>query len=171
MNEKERETRFFELIVTLLFLAFSVVMLIVAYTTQKPTNRVVNVMKAMTFPKIILTIMLLGSLFVLANTLYWFYKNRGHALPDFKKLITKKTAVTYVMILAYIFGWEYLGFFISTFLFFAVESKLMNMKQPVSRIVLIALVFTIATNLVFKTGFQMFFPEPIYDAFLNAFIY
>ena len=103
-------------------------MLYTAFKSQKSLNQSVKVIKAMTMPKIILTFMLVISLYVLGATIFWYVKNRhaGNIWPDFLHLFTKKTMLTFVLVVLYACSWKYLGFSISTFLYFTGENHTEN---------------------------------------------
>jgi len=164
VTKQEREQKFFEIIVTTFFIIFSIFMLIVAYTTEKVSNTSVVLIKAMTMPKAVLWLMLVISIFLLAQSVIWYIKNRGNEIwPEFKKLVHWKVAVTFTLILIYIFSWELIGFSFSTFIFFAIETKLIKPSQSITKTLVVSLIFTAAMYLLFGVGFKMFLPEPILD--------
>lgn len=170
MTNEVKETKFFELILALFFCCFSSFMLYTAFKSQKSLNQMVKVIKAMTMPKIILTIMLAISLYVLGVTVFWYIKNRdvGNIWPDFLHLFTKKTVFTFVLVVLYACSWKYLGFSISTFLYFTAQSKLIKPGRTIRKTLLISGIFTAAAYLLFSVGFHMFFPEPILDLILYS---
>ena len=83
--------------------------------------------------------------------------------PAFLKLIPLRTLLTFLLVIVYVKLWDVLGFSISTFLFFAVESKLCKPEQSIGKTLLISLIFSVAVYLIFVVGFSMFLPEPILD--------
>lgn len=170
MQEKTKENKFFELLVTIIFTIFSAFMLYIAFKTQKPTNQAIKVIHAMTIPKIVLAAMLIASVYVLIHTISWYYKNRkyGNLFPSFGGLVTKKTFFTLVLVILYACAWKYLGFSISTFIYFAIQSKLVKSEQSIKKTLLVAAAFTIAAYVIFSIGFKMFFPEPILDRILYS---
>ena len=157
MTNEVKETKFFELILALFFCCFSSFMLYTAFKSQKSLNQMVKVIKAMTMPKIILTIMLAISLYVLGVTVFWYIKNRdvGNIWPDFLHLFTKKTVFTFVLVVLYACSWKYLGFSISTFLYFTAQSKLIKPGRTIRKTLLISGIFTAAAYLLFSVGFHL----------------
>ena len=167
MPEKERETKFFELLVSGFFVLFAAFMLYTAYTTEKVTSTTVVMIKAMTIPKAILFVMLALSLYVLGTIVFWYVKNRAQGVwPAFAHLFTLKTVLSFVLVVLYAWSWDVIGFSFGTFIFFAVESKLVLPSQSIKKTLLIALIFTVAAYLIFNVGFQMYFPEPVLDLIL-----
>ena len=161
---KEKETKFFELLVTLFFSGLAIYLLYIAYTTEKVSNTQVFMIKAMTIPKIVLYVMLVLSLVVLWQTLSWYFHHGWkNVWPAFLKLIPLRTLLTFLLVIVYVKLWDVLGFSISTFLFFAVESKLCKPEQSIGKTLLISLIFSVAVYLIFVVGFSMFLPEPILD--------
>ncbi len=164
MTKQEKEQKFFEIIVSAFFMAFSIYMLVVAYTTEKVTNTSVVLIKAMTMPKIVLWMMLGIAVLLMLQAVSWYLRNRGKGVwPEFKKLLHWKVAVSFALVVVYALSWEYIGFSIATFIFFAIETKLVKPDQSILKTVIIALLFAAAMYLLFGVAFKMFFPEPILD--------
>jgi uncharacterized membrane protein len=158
----ERNKKKFQLFVSILFLVLFTFFLYTAYHT--PAIPVSRGMASMDFPKFLLIAMLIFSAIQLVLSITWFVKNRPQAAEKEEKkapIMEKKAIITAVLICVYAALWNLIGFSLSTFVYFIVQTKVLDPKKPVWRIALISLIAVVIMNVVFVQIFRVSFPEPL----------
>lgn len=158
----ERNKRKFQLFASLLFLALFAFFLYTAYHT--PAIPVSRGMASMDFPKFLLIVMLCLSAIQLVRTIIWFAKNRPDAKTDAESkepIIAGKAIITAVLICIYALLWNVIGFSLSTFVYFIVQTKVLDSKKALWRIALVSLIAVVAMNVIFVAIFRVSFPEPL----------
>lgn len=157
----QRNSKIFELSVSILLFCFAGYLIHVANSTGLPAS---DGMASMDFPRAIFVAIMLLLLYVIVTSILWFVKHPRSAETGEKVPMMKKKAVlTFIFICIYAALWKVIGFSISTFIFFTVESHMLDNKRPLRVALLIALVTTVLMLLIFGTLFKVQFPEPILE--------
>ena len=157
-----------EIAVTGLILGIAGYLQYVAYHTKVRTN--VQGMQSMTFPKIILYVMMLLCTVTLIKGIVNYGKLRkeaGKESEPAQKGRMLKIAATIVLIAVYAAMWNVIGFILSSLIFFFAESMLLDSSGSWKKAVVIAIVYTIVVYVVFGFCFGVSFPEPILEAILG----
>lgn len=125
----------------------------------------------MDFPKIILGIQLLLLLITVFHMTAGIRKSEKMPLKEEKAskepLVDKRVALSIAAILIYIICWNFLGFCLSSFLFFSYEAHLLDKEDKLWKILVLGLVATTLIYLVFGIGFKVSFPEPLAEILLQ----
>ena len=157
-----------EMAVTGLMLGLASYLQYIAYHTKARTT--VQGMQSMTFPKIILYLMM----FLCAVTLirgiitYRRLKKEMTSAPSAsQKGQATKIIVTILLIVVYAAMWNVIGFFVSTLIFFFVESMLLDTSFSWKKAALLSILYATVVYAVFGLCFNVSFPEPILDMILN----
>lgn len=167
----ERKTKIYELITGIFLLAADLFLLHTAHTAKYSMGAYAGTeLSPMWFPKLILYGLLIFTLIGLGFCLSWFWRHRRdkHSPIVFFELFHKKSVITYGLMIAYALLWKFVGFSLSTFLFFGVQAKVMDKERPIGQLAVISLVFTVGLNVVFSTLFHVNFPEPLFNAIYSA---
>lgn len=93
-------------------------------------------------------------------------KEMTSAPSAFQKGQAAKIIVTILLIVAYAAMWNVIGFFVSTLIFFFVESMLLDTSSW-KKAALLSILYAIVVYAVFGLCFNVSFPEPILDMILN----
>ena len=154
-----------EMAVTGLMLGLASYLQYIAYHTKARTN-----VQGMPFPKIILYLMM----FLCAVTLirgiitYRKLKKEMTSAPSAsQKGQATKIIVTILLIVVYAAMWNVIGFFVSTLIFFFVESMLLDTSFSWKKAALLSILYATVVYAVFGLCFNVSFPEPILDMILN----
>lgn len=157
-----------EIAVTSFLLAATGYLQSVAYTTKVRTN--VQGMQSMTFPKILFYIQMALCAFVLISGLLKLQKLKkqqqeksGETVQAKTPLIHQKILISVGLIVLYAIAWEFIGFCLSTVIFFFTESIVLDREKPWWHILLLALGYTALIYSVFHLGFGVAFPEPLFE--------
>lgn len=78
-----------------------------------------------------------------------------------------KIIVTILLIVVYAAMWNVIGFFVSTLIFFFVESMLLDTSFSWKKAALLSILYATVVYVVFGLCFNVSFPEPILDMILN----
>ena len=160
-----------EIAVTSLILALACYLEYVAYTTKVRTK--VQGMQSMTFPKIILYVLIFLCAIVLVKGILNYIKLKKQAEPDTgkdtgnKKTFDYRIPLTVALIIMYAALWNVIGFVLSSYIFVSIESILLDHSKAWWHALLIALGYVVIVYLIFSVGFKVHFPEPILDALIG----
>lgn len=80
--------------------------------------------------------------------------------------ITKNGVFTFLTTVLYGIAWQYLGFTLSTAIFFAILVKRLEPERSWKQVAFVSLLFSVLVYAVFVSIFKVPFPEPILDRFL-----
>ena len=78
-----------------------------------------------------------------------------------------KIIVTILLIVVYAAMWNVIGFFVSTLIFFFVESMLLDTSFSWKKAALLSILYAIVVYAVFGLCFNVSFPAPILDMILH----
>ena len=150
----QRNSKYFELIVSILLLAGSCFMLYIAQTTGKPSND--GSLSAMAFPRAIYTAIVVLSVYLIAKCAKWFKDNPKTAenAPAKGTFLPQKSVVTFIAICVYAALWQVIGFTLSTLLF-------LDRKRPIWLTILIGVIATVVMYAVFGLAFKVALPDPL----------
>ncbi len=163
---KTKELKTLELIGSSFFILFTLFFLYVAFTSVNKfaSRQLKGELAPMDVPKVVLFIMLILSIVVFVSTVRWFvHYKRNTAGAEKDRLMPKKTVVTLGMIAVYTGIWNVLGFTLSTFIYFAAQSKFLEPDRSLKQVMLTSACFTLISVLLFHTLFHISFPEPLFD--------
>lgn len=163
---EDRKLKIFELIVSIFFILFCSVMLYVSFTTKVSMGAYSRKeLASFWFPKIVLFLMLGFAICCLIFTVSWFvrHKNEEKNKISFFELFHKKSVITYILLLVYVLMWNVIGFALSTFLYFGVQTKVMDVERSWKQIMLVSAGLTALLVLVFSVAFSVDFPEPLFE--------
>ena len=157
----QRNSKYFELIVSILLLAGSCFMLYIAQTTGKPSND--GSLSAMAFPRAIYIAIVVLSVYLIAKCAKWFKDNPKTAenAPAKGTFLPQKSVVTFIAICVYAALWQVIGFSLSTLLFFIAESIYLDRKRPIWLTILIGVIATVVMYAVFGLSFKVALPDPL----------
>ncbi len=159
---QQRINKYFELVVSVLLLIGAVYMERVAIATDKPVKA--GNLSAMAFPKVLYMVIIVLCAYLIVTGVLWLRKNPVPEGAEKAAIIPFKSLVTFGLIVAYAFLWTKIGFTISTFLFFFIESVFLSRKHPIWVTFLLALVITVFMYIVFGIFFKVSFPDPLMNA-------
>lgn len=159
---QERINKYFELGVSVLLLIGAIFMEKVAIDTDKPVTD--GNLTSMAFPKVLYLVIIVLCVYLVIRGIIWFVKNPAPKGEGKAVVVPFKSLVTFVMIVAYAFLWPIIGFTLSTFLFFFVESVFLSRKRPIWVTLLLAVGITVFISVVFGVFFKVSFPDPLMDA-------
>lgn len=158
-----RNSKYFELIVSVLLLIGSCFMIYIAQTTGKPSTD--GSLTAMAFPRAMYIVIIILSVYLIAMNAIWFKNNpkTPENTPPKGTLLPRKSWVTFVAICVYAAMWQVIGFSLSTLLFFIGEAIYLDRKRPLWLTILIGVIATIFMYVVFGVLFKVSLPDPIMD--------
>ena len=162
-----------EIAVTALIMALAGYLQYSAYHTKQRTN--VQGMQSMTFPKIVLFLILGMCAIVLVQGILNYRRlkakqNKEQAVQSAAGSAnggTMKIVLTTIMIVAYACMWKVIGFTLSSIVFVFAESMLLDRETSPAKALLIAAVYTAVVFVVFGVCFGVSFPEPIFEALMG----
>lgn len=155
----EKSTRFFEgIVLVMLITAFSY-LLYVANSTE--ADYAASGISSMGFPKVIFSLIIGLCAFKLAGNIRWQLKNR-QAQDSLLKL-DKRIYLTLGLIVAYTMLWNIIGFCLSTFIFFTVQSQVLETNSSWRMSGVLGLSATVIMYFIFGVLFKVYFPEPLWD--------
>ncbi|HHV64989.1 MAG TPA: tripartite tricarboxylate transporter TctB family protein [Peptococcaceae bacterium] len=168
----DKDKKFFEVVVSAFLLALTVFLLYISYTS--PSTFVADGLASMDFPKSVFYIQAVLCLIVLVNSvkkyLLCIKEERSTQVSDKvakTPLINSKVLISIILIIIYVFLWDYLGFILSSFIFFTVESRILDKEKALWKCVIIGLLVALLSYVIFGILFQVSFPEPLLDLFLG----
>jgi hypothetical protein len=170
MQDKNRDMKIFTCIFSALILLIGTPLLFVALTTTYPKS-MKDPFKPMHLPILLLAFLLLAALLLLARNAATVLredrarKATGEAAPRFIP-ITKNGVFTFLTTVLYGIAWQYLGFTLSTAIFFAILVKRLEPERSWKQVAFVSLLFSVLVYAVFVSIFKVPFPEPILDRFL-----
>ncbi len=167
MENKNRDLKIFTCIFSGFLILVGTPLLVVAARTTYPRS-VRDPFKPMYLPMFLLGFLLLTAIFFLVENgrqLLQSHKAAGadeDAGPKFV-FISKKGIFTLAATILYSIAWQYLGFTISTAIFFAVVSKRLERERSWKQVIFISILFSVIIYVLFVTIFKVPFPEPLLD--------
>lgn len=169
----DKDKRIFEIFVSGFLLAFTLFLLYTSFTTSSKIT-VVEGLTSMAFPRAILYVQAVFCLFVLGNSTKAYLQEKKDREPvtenkkqDKRPLINNKVLFSLVLMIIYVLLWDYLGFILSTILFFTVEAKMLDIEKPLWKCILFGLLVAGFSYIVFGVIFQVSFPEPLFELLLG----
>ncbi len=159
----QRKKLFFELGVELFLMALVITLLIVSYQPQLYLVTTGNNMGPFVFPRIILylfgVLLIFDGIRLTAAIRHMPKSASGERI----NLLPKPVALTLAAVVVYALLWNVIGFTLSTILFLATETKIVNSDIPLKKGVLVAVIGTAIILVIFVYLFKMNFPEPLLD--------
>lgn len=163
MKAMQRNSKIFELGVSIMLFCLAGFLIYVANTTGMPAS---DGMSSMDFPRGIFVVMMILCAYVGVNSVFWFMKHPKTAEESSKPkepMVKRKAVLTFIFICIYALLWNVIGFSLSTFVFFTVESRMLDSKRPLKWAIIIGLGAMVLMYLVFGVLFKVQFPEPILE--------
>lgn len=154
INKKTERT--YENVVYVIFISFFSYLLNIAFNTK---SFKVNGMQSMTFPKGIISILIVLCATKFIMNIIEIIKDRD-SKERFEKLHPIKT-LTLALIIIYASLWNIIGFGLSSFIFVSTESKLLKKECSWAMALLIGFSSTALLYISFGFFFNVDFPEPI----------
>lgn len=159
---QKRNSKYFELAVSIMIFCVSGYMIYVAQTTGLPTTD--GSMTSMAFPRAIYIAIMVMCAYLIAKAIIWFKNNpKSEVTAEKGSLIPKKTVLTFIAICIYAALWEVIGFTLSTLLFVFAESYMLDRKRPIWLTAAVAIGATVIMYVVFGMMFKVSFPDPFMD--------
>jgi hypothetical protein len=164
--------KFFEFVVSLFLMCVSIYLLYIANTSKFFLSSESHEFSPMWFPKIILTTLFAMSCVIFCLSIHSFYRHKIDKKINLSvfDLFHKKSILTFFLILCYALLWWLIGFSISTFIYFILQTKAVDKERSLKQIVLVSVLFTMGLFVVFSLMFRVNFSEPIFSAICNRFI-
>lgn len=157
----EKSKKFYEILVSAIFVVASIYFLIDAYNTKSPSTP--GMMGAMTFPKILLYCILALSSYTLVKSLYTGKETM--ALKEKFERTDVRIWITMVLSIVYMAFWRYISFSIGTWLYIAFEAKILDKSIPLKKSLLISFFITLVIFLVFRIVFSVALSENLLNSF------
>ena len=154
----KKEEQLYERVVLILLLLGTAYLYFVAGQSKSVATG--NDMASMDFPKAILAI--LGALCVVALGINI---SRGAKMKQkkFEGAVDKRTWMTAAAIIIYACLWEFIGFVLSSFIFFFAEAFILKRDVKKLQAAAVAIGTTIGIYVIFGVAFGVDFPEPILE--------
>lgn len=160
----DQSKKIFGIFVSAFLLGFTLFLLYTSFTTASLIA--VEGLTSMDFPRAIFYFQIVLCVFVLVNSIRTFVQaKRDKAVPEEeqtpKTLIDRKVLISLILVIAYVILWDIIGYLLSTFLFFTVESRMLDNEKALWKCALIGLIVAGFSYTVFGILFQVSFPEPL----------
>lgn len=152
----KRSVKIFEAISIGIMVLFSTIFLYVAFTTEN--KMVVEGMKSMDFPKIIIIVQLLLVVLLVAKD---FMGKQAVSEKDNAPIVENKVTLSVAAIIAYVLLWNVIGFCLSSFIFFTFEARMLDNERKLWQTILLSIAVVTVIFCVFGIGFKVNFPEPL----------
>lgn len=156
-----RNSKIFEIGVSIFLMLFSCFMLHIAITKDQPAGD--GNLSAMAFPKVLYIIIILMCLYLIVTGVLALKKYSLEKDAAKVPMIPLKSIVTFVAIVIYAAMWKVIGFTLSTFCFFFFESFYLDRKKPLWLTIVLSIGATVIMYVVFGMFFKVSFP----DKFMN----
>ena len=171
----KRNMRVFTCITSGFLILLSSPLLWIALTTKYP-RAVRDAIKPMYFPAAALAFIIVACLILFAYNLFMIAKEKrlrilaGVTLEKFT-FISPKALITIVGTVIYALLWNVLGFSISSMLFMACISKVIEPERPLKQIIPVSIISSLCIYLLFTFVFRVPFPEPIVNGVIDKVFY
>lgn len=170
MRDKNRNLKIFTCAFCILIIAICIPLLIIAVTTSYPAS-LKDTFKPMYLPIFLLGFLTLTALFFLISTGLQLLRDSKAARADGETPekfvpITSSGVFAFIATILYALAWQYIGFTISTAIFFALASKRFEPERPWKQVVPVSILFAVVVYVVFVIVFNVPFPEPILNGIL-----
>ncbi|MBE6905287.1 MAG: tripartite tricarboxylate transporter TctB family protein [Ruminococcaceae bacterium] len=161
MNKTQRQFELCVLVILTVVCSFS---LYTAFTAE--SKFAVEGLTSMDFPKAVFGIIVFFCLCLMVpnvKALIVFHKQSSNA----EKIMDWRIPGTMLLIIVYGLSWKLLGFFLSSFLYFTFQARLLDKSTGIIKNAAISFSLVAFVYLVFGLLFRVDFPEPLLEMILG----
>lgn len=158
-----RTEKKFELIVLIFLVILTGVLLFTASTADSVAT---DGLSSMEFPKYIFMIVIALCLIIMIPNIKTLCKKENNS--ESKEIfIDKRVGISLAFICSYAILWNVIGFFLSSFLYFSAQAKVLDKEKSNLQIILIGFCVALFIYGVFGFAFKVSFPEPLMEMLLD----